>query len=327
MKVLVTGANGFLANNVIRELNKRSVAVRALVRPAANIHPLADLNAEIFRGDFTNRESADSAVDGCDAVMHLAADTSQNYSANNFNLECNVNGTRNLIESSVQHKIRRFIYVSTANAFAHGTMETPGDECSPFRYPFTESGYAVSKLRAQELVLSYSTGNQTDIIVLNPTFMIGPHDYKPGSGRIITMMYKRRIIPVPPGGKNFIHVKDAAVALCNALTMGHTGNCYLLANENLSYLDFYKKMAAIAGKKYSFLKLNSMLLSMAGTLGDTLRRVSIKTDINSFNLRILCEGNYFINSKAVRELELPCTSIDEAIADALEWFGKNGYLD
>ncbi len=326
MKVLVTGANGFLANNVIRELNKRSVPLRAMVRSTADTGTIADLAEEIFRGDFTIRESAEKAVKGCDAVIHLAADTSQHYSLADLNEACNVNGTRNLLEASTHNGIKRFIYVSTANAFAHGTMESPGDENKPLRYPFTRSGYAISKVRAQEMALAFGAESGMDVIVVNPTFMIGPHDHKPSSGRIITMMYRRKMIPVPAGGKNFIHVSDAATAICNALSKGRCGHCYLLANENITYYDFYQRMGAIAGRKYMLLKLGSSLLKTAGLFGDGLNRLGIPMELNTINAKILCEGNYFSNAKAVSELDLPSTSVDTAISDALEWFGRNGYL-
>lgn len=326
MKVLVTGANGFLANNVIRELNRRSVEVRAMVRPGADLRSLSETSAEIFSGNFTLRESAEKAAEGCDMIMHIAADTSQSYSGNNYNAECNVNGTRNLLNAAVRSHMQRFIFVSTANTFAHGTMECPGDENAPFRYPFTLSGYALSKAHAQQLVLKYSRERGLPSIVLNPTFMIGPWDTKPSSGKMITMMYKRKAIPVPPGGKNFIHVSDAAYAICNAIHKGKQGNCYLLANENLTYSGFYRKMAAISGRKYYQVKLNRGVMLTAGFIGKMATYAGLKTDLNIFNARILCEGNYYTNLKAVKELDLPQTPVDRAIFDAIEWFGRNGYL-
>lgn len=325
MKVLVTGANGFLANNVIRELEMRDIRVRAMVRPSANPRSFEDLHTEIFVGDFTDQDSASNAVKDCQVVIHVAADTSQSYGAGNFNIQCNVNGTRVLLDAAVSYNVERFIFVSSANTFAHGTKETPGDERRPARYPFTLSGYTISKLKAQELVLQYAK-NGLPAIVVNPAFMIGQYDYKPSSGRIITMMYGKKFIPVPPGGKNFIHVKDAAVAICNAITEGQPGNCYLLANENLTYSEFYKKVQMICGKKQYQVRLKKSMLMVAGYLGEITSYTGLKHELNPFNARILCEGNYFTGAKAVNEIGLPQTSVDMAISDALEWFGRNGFL-
>ncbi|HEX2395858.1 MAG TPA: NAD-dependent epimerase/dehydratase family protein [Bacteroidales bacterium] len=326
MKVLVTGANGFLANNVIRELNRRNIDVRALVRSSANLHSLSGLKYEIFRGDFTLKESAMQAVKGCNVIMHIAADTSQHYSNTVYNSDCNINGTENLLNAAVNNQSDRFIYVSTANAFAHGTKEVPGDETSPARFPFTLSGYAVSKSKAQDLVIRYSLKYGLSSIIVNPAFMIGPFDFKPSSGKMVTMMYHRKVIPVPPGGKNFIHVCDVAYAICNSIDQGRPGECYLLANENLSYSEFYRKMEHVSGKKYYQVILNNGLMATAGIFGKIVSYTGYKTDLNPFNARILCEGNYYTSAKAVRELGLPQTPVDTAINDALEWFGRNGYL-
>lgn len=326
MKVLVTGANGFLANNVIRELNRRDIDVRAMIRPSANLNALTGLQYEIFTGDFSLKETAIQAVKGCNVIMHIAADTSQHYSKALYNSDCNIHGTRNLLDAAVSYGCDRFIYVSTANVFAHGTKDLPGVETSPFRFPFTLSGYAISKKKAQDMVINYSLKHGLASVIVNPTFMIGPYDFKPSSGRIVTMMYNRKVIPVPCGGKNFIHVNDAAIAICNALERGRSGECYLLANENLSYSEFYRKMEQVSAKKQRQIFFNNRLLLTAGIFGKIFSYVGYKTDLNPVNARILCEGNYFTGSKAVNELGLPQTPVDKAINDAIEWFGRNGYL-
>jgi dihydroflavonol-4-reductase len=284
------------------------------------------LHAEIFKGDFADFETAIEAVKGCNIIIHAAADTSQRYSVKNYNVQCNITGTRNLLKASLLNCSERFIFISTANTFGHGTKECPGDESKPPRFPFTQSGYAISKTMAQDLVTGYSMEKGLPAIIVNPTFMIGPWDSKPSSGRIITMMHKSKVIPVPPGGKNFIHVADAAIAVCNAIKMGRSGHYYLLANENLTFGEFYAKMRYVAGKNYRIVNLNRNFMSAAGLFGNLKSFAGLRTDLNLVNARILCEGNYYTGSKAIKELGLPQTPVEQAIADAYEWFGRNGYL-
>jgi dihydroflavonol-4-reductase len=95
---------------------------------------------------------------------------------------------------------------------------------------------------AEELLMKASEKMKTEVVIVNPTFMIGPYDTKPSSGKIILMGYNKRISFLPPGGKNFIHVKDAAAAVCNALKYGKNREKYLLCNENLTYREFFKLM-------------------------------------------------------------------------------------
>jgi dihydroflavonol-4-reductase len=69
--------------------------------------------------------------------------------------------------------------------------------------------------------------------------MIGPYDSKPGSGALILGLYNGKVPGYTKGGRNFLHVKDAAFAICNALDRGEIGECYILGNENLTYSEFY----------------------------------------------------------------------------------------
>jgi dihydroflavonol-4-reductase len=326
MKALVTGANGFLASNVVRELNRRGHEVRAMVRPTADLRSLSENDYELFYGSITNIIDAEEATKGCDVVIHIAAETSQRYTNLESYMRVNVRGTFNMLEASHKNSVKRFIFVSTANTFGYGTMTNPGNESMPPKYPFTSSGYAMSKFKAQELVLEYSQSGKLDTVVVNPTFMIGPCDCKPSSGKIITMIFNRKFILVPPGGKNFIHVYDVATGICNAIEKGKTGSCYLLANENLSYDQFYTKLANVAGKSFRMISLSPVYLNVIAAILKYAAKAGFKTDLNPVNARILCVGNYYSSDKAVGELKLPQTSVDIAIADALKWFGQNGYI-
>jgi dihydroflavonol-4-reductase len=241
-------------------------------------------------------------------------------------MRVNVTGTLNMLEASSKHPVKKFIFVSTANTFGHGTKASPGNENMPAKYPFTSSGYAISKAKAQELVIEYASRGILDAVVVNPTFMLGPYDAKPSSGRIITMMHNRKIAPVPPGGKNFVHVADVASGICNAIDRGKSGSCYLLANENLSYSEFYAKLAMATGKSFHQLKLSPQFLNVLGSIGTLAVKSGFRSSLNLNNAKILCVGNYYTSAKAVSELGLPQTPVDIAIADALEWFSQSGYI-
>ncbi len=326
MKALVTGANGFLASNVVRELNRRGYNVRAMVRSTADLRSLQGTDCELFYGNITNIIHTAEAVKDCDVVIHVAADTSQHYTNVESYMRTNVLGTLNMLEAAVKNSVKRFIFISTANTFGYGTKSNPGNEKMPPKYPFTASGYALSKMKAQELVLEYANSRKIEAVVVNPTFMIGPYDTKPSSGKIITMIYNRKFVPVPAGGKNFIHVADVAVGICNAIDKGKSGSCYLLANENLSYSEFYTKLAKIAGKRFYQIKLPPWLLHVTALLAKLAGKSGFRSDLNPVNARILGVDNYYSSKKAVSELMLPQTPVDIAIYDALEWFRQIGYL-
>ncbi len=327
MRVLVTGANGLLGANVVRELVVRGYEVRILARKTSDLTGLQGVEFERFNGDILDASSVDVAVQGCDYVIHSAANTSQWPTTYSYYEPVNVNGTKHVIEAVKNHAVKRFVFVSSANAFGNGTKETPGTELSEFTGFKTGSGYMISKFVAQQFVLSEVERNNLPAIVVNPTFMLGPFDSKPSSGQIILMGMGKKIQVSPSGGKNFIHVRDAAVGTCNALTMGRTGECYLLAHDNLTYREFFNLLNKVTGESPTSLGLPGWLLRGAGAAGTLFEKLSGKpAALSLVNARLLCLENYYSGKKAVESLELPQTPIEDAIRDAIGWFRENGKM-
>lgn len=321
-KVLVTGANGFLAGNIILELLRRGYSVRGMVRKESAFR-LSDDNLEPFYGNITVPSDVSQAVSGCSIIIHTAAVTDQSIADRGIYRKVNVNGTVNIINASVKHKVRKVIYVSTANAFGYGTRSLPGDETIPLKEPFNRSPYALSKTEAQKKILETLREAGPGVTVVNPTFMIGPNDFKISSNRIILRALGRRLVLIPPGGKNFIHVGDVANAVCNSINSGGNGECYILANENLTYREFYKKLADVTKKYPVLITIPGFLLLLAGIAGSLLRSAGINTPLSLTNMRILNTENFYSPGKAVRHIELPLTPVETAIRDTINWFEKS----
>ncbi len=318
-RVLVTGANGFLAGNVITELLRRGYQVRGMLRKTSRLMT-SHSNLEPFYGNITEEKDVMEAVKGCEIVIHTAAVTDQSVADYRIYEMVNTGGTRNIIKASLEHKVKKAVYISTANAFGYGTEAMPGDETLQMKPPFTGSGYAVSKARAQKLILNELRGSGTTITVVNPTFMIGPDDHKISSNRIILRAAGKRILFIPPGGKNFIHVRDAAAGICNAIENGKDGESYILANENLTYREFYSKMSGITKHKPIVITIPKYLLLLAGVAGEIARYAGINTEFCMTNMKILSIGNYYCAGKAVKFLNLPQTPTEKAIEEAISWF-------
>ena len=152
--------------------------------------------------------------------------------------------------------------------------------------------------------------------------MLGPYDSKPSSGRIILMGLKN-IIFHPPGGKNFIDVRDAAQGTVNALTLGRNGETYLLAAENKSYREFFSLMNSVTGRKSHLICLPPPLLYIAGMAGSLIRLLNIPTELTLTNMRIICRGEYYSGRKAVEELGIELHPLEDSIMDAIDWFRLN----
>jgi len=321
MKVLVSGANGFLSGHVIQALLSRGYAVRAMMRTGAQAPALAGLPIEIFHGNITHPADLQLAVKDCDIVIHAAADTSQSHRKAADYYPINVHATEEIIRAVAAAGCKRLIYVSTANTTGFGSADVPGNENTPMSPWAQKSGYAISKLAAQNRVLEAVKTGTINAVVVNPTFMIGPGDYKPSSGRIFQMILGKKVVFCPPGGKNFVDVRDAAMAIVNAIELGKKGECYLLAGNNLSYREFFKKVNEKSKQTSLLLGIPAFVLQIAGNIGELLRLAGIKTALNSANAQFLCRPTYLDNTKAVQTLKLPSGDIDKTIADYLRWKG------
>jgi nucleoside-diphosphate-sugar epimerase len=267
---------------------------------------------------------AERAASGCGGVIHLAANTSQHFQPYARYAEVNVEGTRLVIGAAVRQGVRRFVYVSSANTLGYGSLELPGTETDRIRYPFTRSRYATSKLAAEALVLRTARACRMEVVVVNPCFLIGAYDSKPGSGRILLRALGRRLVWTPPGGKNFIGARDAAKAIIRALSDGEAEQRYLLGADNLSYLDFYRRVRGVTRERFGIVVIPAPVLKAIGVIGSLLAHAGFPNAFHLNNMRILCVKNYYSANKAGVHLNLSPAPIEVAIAEATAWFRHQG---
>jgi nucleoside-diphosphate-sugar epimerase len=323
MNILVIGANGLLATNTILLLLEKGFNVKALLRNKNKFIPFKHKNLVFIEGDITNVSSIENAFVGCDYVLHAAANTSQSLLSLSDYYPVNIQGTKNIIECCKKHKIKKLIYIGTANSFGYGSIENLGNETIQQKKPFTNSIYAISKYESQQLI---NNTKELNIVSICPTFMIGAYDAKPSSGKII-LLANKKIIFYPPGGKNFIHVKDVSNAIVNALEYGKNGENYILANENMSYKAFFKLVNEINSKHPVLIKLPKVLLLTLGYIGDFIRWFRRPINLSSVNTKLIIINSFYSNEKAKKDLKINFTSTEVAIKDALEWFKKEGVLN
>ena len=326
MEVLVTGSTGLLGANVVRTLLAQNYQVKVLVRETSNLAVLEDLNIVILFGDITAEEDVVNAAYGCDTIIHIAADTNQHYTKLEEYAQANVGSVKHVIKAAARHNIAKVIYVSSAAVFGYGTKERPGNETDMMKSPFCNSLYIKSKAAGQQLILDAAKHSPTDYIVVNPSFMLGAYDSKPSSGKIIQISYGKRLVFVPPGGKNFVHVNDVAIGICSAIESGRNGECYLLANENLTYYEFFKLVEESSGYKSIHIHIPAALLKIAGSIFSLFGKIGLRSSFNTTNAKILCVGNYYSNKKAVMNLKMPVTPIKHAVEDAIDWFAQTGAI-
>lgn len=325
--IFLTGPDGILGNNLIPILIGRGFQVRAFIQKGRNAEFTKSLGAEIVNGDILNEEEVAEAMAGCDYVIHAAANTNIWPTRDQMIREVNIKGTRNVIQAVLVNKLKKMIHIGTANSFGFGSKANPGNETLPYACAPYRLDYMDSKYEAQRLVLSAVKELGLPAVILNPTFMIGPFDFKPSSGQLIISVYKNKVPGYPKGGRNYVYVKDAATAIANTLEKGKVGECYILGNENLSYQEIFDKISKATGAKPVKRSIPS-----AGTIG-LGAILSIVGKIFNYNpgvslpvAKISVHEQYYSNARAVRELGLPQTPIDLALQDAFQWLKNARYL-
>ncbi len=328
-KVLLTGADGFLGNNIVRELLSRGYEVKAFIEPTRQPKTLEGLpNLTFFRGDLLNPSDVEQAMEGCPFVIHAAANTTVIPARSEIIRRVNLDGTRHIISAAIKHKIQRLVFIGTANTFGFGTKEQPGYEGLPYNGAQYGLDYMDSKYEAFLELMKAVNEQQLPAVVVNPTFMLGPYDVKPSSGAMIVNLYHGKIPGYSSGGRNYIYVKDAACGVVNALEKGKIGESYILGNANLSYKEAFFHIADTIGAKRPSIYFPAFVTKAFALLLTFIAKMQGKLPNISYSMaKIGCDGHYFTAAKAIREIDLPQTPLSIAIRESYEWLRDNDYLD
>ncbi|MFC7347331.1 NAD-dependent epimerase/dehydratase family protein [Chryseobacterium zhengzhouense] len=322
-KAFVTGITGLLGANVVLKLLQDGYFVIALVRKKIGYLGEENKNLMLVEGDLFSDVSG--YLTDVEYVIHIAAETRQNLLSYADYKKINYDAAIHLFSQSVAANVKRFLFVSTANTLGFGSLRNLGSENVRQKYPFTHSFYAKSKLKAENFLLK--NNKTTEVIILNPTFMIGAYDFKPSSGKIIFWVWKKKLVFYPKGGKSFVHVEDVSNGILKALQTGKNGEKYILTNENLKYRDFFKKVNKVANQKPLMIPIPDFLLAILGFSGDLLRSFKIKTNLSSVNMKALQIDNFYSNKKSIAELKIEYQPIEKAIEDAICFFEKQNQAE
>lgn len=326
-KVFVTGAEGMLGSSICRQLTAQGYAVKALCFDNRVQDTLSGLSLEKAKGDVLNKACILKEMEGCDYVIHAAALTHVYPKRNATVYKVNMEGTKNVMEAAEKLNITRMVHIGSASSFGCGTKEAPGTETTAFTGWKYGMDYIDSKYMAQKLLLEKHASSGFPVIIINPTFMIGPFDSAPSSGQMLLSLYKNKIPGYSGGGKNFVCSVDVAVAAVNALRQGSLGQCYIAGNENLEFCEFFKKAAYTMNKKFTLKRMPQPLILLAGSFGSLLASVTGKPPGISYGVaKLAAVKQYFSSDKTVRELNMPQTPIEVGIKQCMDWFAANGYL-
>lgn len=326
--VLLTGANGLLGSHITRELLFKGYSVVAFIEIGSNTESISGLSDVRFVfGNILHREEVIAATENCDYIIHAAASTAVIPARAQFINDVNISGTQNIINATLNHDIKKLIYVGSANTFGYGSLKDPGNETRPFRGGKFGLDYIDSKYEAHQRVLNSVKYNKLPAVIVCPTFMLGKYDSKPGSGAMVASVHSEKLPGYSMGGRNYVYVADVAVAIVNALEFGRVGESYILGNKNMDYKTAFGLIAKTIGKKAPSIKMPKFIVLVYGAFCSLCQFV-FKTPmpVNFPMARIANEGFYYDCSKAIKELRMPQTQIEVAIHECYTYLKNQNML-
>lgn len=327
-KALVTGASGFVGSNLVRTLLQAGWEVRALVRPTSALLALEGLPVERTLGDLTDPASLARAVDGVDAVFHVAALNAFWARDTRDFFRTNVEGTRAICQAALHAGVRRVVHTSTWAVLGtppKGQAITEETSTDPRRLTGL---YRLTKYLAEREAMSF-VAQGLDLVVVNPTVPVGPWDVKPTpTGRIILDFLWGRVPAYVHTTLNLIAVEDVAMGHLLAYQKGRTGQRYLLGHRNMTLREILETLASITGRKAPRLRMPIPLALAAAYADNFLEGGLLRREPRLPLEGILHAREWRIAdcSKAVRELGLPQTPVEEALERAVRWFVAHGYV-
>ena len=316
MKILITGATGYIGNKLAFEAAARGYSVHILVRDPQSKFIPSNPGIIVYKGDVTNKETVFAAMEGCVYVMHAAGITSLREKDNSIFYKVNVEGTRNMLDTALALGVKKFVFTSTGGVLGP-SGKYPMSENDPRIIAF-ENDYEISKHWAEELVKEYCRRGLFAMIVAAPR-VYGPGPVTNGNAMegLLRKILSWQIAFVPSNDKiiaNYVFIDDVVKGHFLAMEKGLAGEKYILGGENISYKTFFQTIRQYAGKKIRLIRVPRSLIKTWSFLHMIIYRLIGKhTHISPRVVDRLSQNRALSSEKAIRELGYSITPFAEGI--------------
>ena len=325
--IAVTGATGHIGSLLVNELLLGGEKVRAIVPEFEDTTPLNGLNVEIIECDVRKVDSIIKALEYCDVVYHLAGIVTIEQGKSDLLHQVNVVGTRNVVDACLRNHVRRLIYTSSVHAIHEPPHGTVIDETLPYAPDKVLGDYAKSKARASLEVLK-GVRRGLDVVIVCPTGVIGPNDYRPSEmGELVINVIRGKLKGYLDGAYDFVDVRDVVRGLILACEKGRSGESYILSGEQITIRDLFLIVEEITGAKAPSFKVPGWLARTAGKITPLYYRLTKKRALfTSYSVEVLSSNSVVSSKKARCELGYHSRPLRESVADSIRWFRENGRL-
>jgi dihydroflavonol-4-reductase len=326
-KVLVTGASGFLGARLVRKLIEQGEHVKALVRATSSLRALDGIpreNLEIVQGDVMIAHTVYRSLAGCDRLFHVAA-VNQLWDPHPAKiLDAAIVGTEQTLEAAYKKGISKVVYTSSAGVLGT-TGSEPMDESHGLNLSDPET-YIEAKVKAEERALSFYSEKGLPVVVVNPSVIVGPGDFRPtpaGAGILRYLEWSYPFgFPTVAGGLSVVDVDDVAEGHILAMQKGRPGERYILGGENLDYEQMFTLLSELTGLEPPGKPVSQGMAELGGRLSELYARWSGKEPLIGYrSARDFAGANSWVSSeKAERELGYTHRSARKALLRQVQFF-------
>jgi dihydroflavonol-4-reductase len=330
MKTVVTGASGHVGANLVRALLQQGRDVRAVERRGfEGDESLKGLDLELCSADVLDRDSLVECFKGAEVVFHLAAIIPLETDPGRLMGRINTEGPANVVEAALQCGVRRLIHTSSIHAISPFPVDQVIDEARPL-VPWTKSSgstYDKSKAEGQRRILA-GVERGLDAVILNPTGIIGPNDFKPSAlGEAIIKMSSGTLPALVEGGFSWVDVRDVVAGLLAAEQKGRTGEHYILGGHYCSVAQLGQLVEEITGVKRTSMTSPIWLARIGVPFISLYSRITDTRPLYTFeSLRALSYHKMLSCEKARRELGYDPRPLKQTLQSTVEWFTERGML-
>ncbi len=317
MKVLVTGANGLVGANLVRELLHAGHEVRAFVRQKSDRRSLEGLAVETVFGDVLDADSLKPAAEGCDVLFHAAAVFAYwNHPAAALK-KIAVEGTLNTVNAAHAAGVGRVVLTSSTVVLGSATEKQVRDESSPGN---ETDAYSAAKAAQEEAGFARAAELGLELVAVCPGMCLGAYDYRLSPSNAIVCSYLKDPWKLTwPGGCNLVSVRDVARGHLLVAEKGVPGERYVLGSENLEWPAIHRLIAELCGASPSKYTANHTSAYLAATAQEFVSWLTRKPPLSTRTQAKMVGRYYWYNHERAAALGYSPRPAREALAEAIAW--------
>ena len=318
MRALITGATGYIGQQLALELANRDYAVHALVRDPESDSIPKHKNIILFKGDICNPDTVQKAVANCEYVFHTAAFTDMKCNKIDNFYTTNVVGTSNVLQASLDHRVKKVIFTSSLAVFGPALYQVPITEDQPRLESFSND-YELTKKMAEDEVSKYvKKGLNCSILNVSRVYGPGKKTFSNGVNTLISKIMSKKVLYVPSRlnvEANYVYIEDVVNAQILVAEKGQPGENYIIGGENINYKGLFRKIKALTNSNVRIKTVNYQLVrSVLGFLSNLNQLIGLTPKLTPKVLDSLFTNRSATSKKAISVLNYKITPLNKGLA-------------